>query len=168
MNDLTLYNEVKDQMRTGDLLQWHTHGIFGSLIRWRTQSKVNHSGLVIGLKEYEGLERRRYTTEALSAGTVLNLLSRRLEHHAGEVWWYPLIDEWNDKRQAIGERALEMIGIPYDFKSIGFQLFGHVSTNDKALFCSEYCAMAYRFTGVAPTPAEMTSLGIFKEGVQIL
>lgn len=168
MNDLTKYREVADQIKTGDLLQWHTHGIFGTLIRWKTQSKVNHSGLAICLKEYEGLDRRRFTTEALNAGTVLNLLSRRLEQHQGEVWWYPLIDEWNDRRQAIGERALQMIGIPYDFKSIAFQLFGHVSTNDKALFCSEYCAMAYGILGTAPTPAEMFNLGIFKKGVQIL
>lgn len=167
MNDLSKYNAVKDLMRTGDLLQWHTHGIFGSLIRWRTQSTVNHSALVLCLKEYEGLERQRFTTEAQDR-TVLNRLSRRLEEHDGEVWWYPLVDDWNEKRQGIGERALNLIGIKYDVKSIFFQLFGHVSINDKALFCSEYCALAYGFSGTAPTPAEMTNYPIFKKGVQIL
>jgi hypothetical protein len=167
MADITKYNEVKDQFKTGDLLQWKSNSLIGWAIRWKTHSNVNHSSLVIRLAEYEGLERRRYTTEALEHGTVLNFLSRRIELHDGEVWWYPLVDEWNENRQAIGERALSMIGIPYDYGSIFKQLFGKVSADARSLFCSEYCYLSYGFTGTAPSPADMYNLGIFKPGVKI-
>lgn len=168
MNDLAKYKEVKDRMKTGDLLQWRSNSIIGWLIRWRTKSDVNHSSLVIRLSEYEGMERRRYTTEALEHGIILNFLSRRLEQHDGNVWWFPLKDEWNEKRQAIGENAMALIGIPYDYQSVMSQIFGKVSTDAQALFCSEYCFIAYGFEGTAPTPADMPDLGIFKEGVQII
>jgi len=159
---------VKDQMRTGDLLQWRSNSLIGALIRWRTKATVNHSSLVLRLSEYEGTERRRYTTEALENGTVLNFLSRRLEQFDGEVWWYPLKEEWNERRQAIGECALSLIGIPYDYKSIAAQIFGKVSADARALFCSEYCFICYGMGGKAPTPADMPGLGIYKEGVKIL
>lgn len=168
MNDISKYLELKDQMKTGDLLQWRSNSVIGALIRWKTDSTVNHSSLVLRLTEYEGLERRRFTTEALSNGTVLSLLSRRLEQFDGEVWWHPLIDSWNEKRQAIGEAALSLIGIPYDYQSIADQVFSKVSADAQSLFCSEYCFLAYGFKGQAPAPGDMIRLGIFKEGVKIL
>lgn len=168
MNDLTQYNEVKNSMKTGDLLQWASFSVIGWLIRWKTKSDVNHSSLVIRLAEYEGLERRRFTHEALERGVILNLLSRRLDRFNGKVWWYPLKDEWDERRQRIGELALAWTGVPYDYKSIADQLISSVSAEATALFCSEMCFMAYGFTGKAPTPGEMSGLGIFKEKVQIL
>lgn len=169
MNDLSAYLKVKDQMDTGDLIQWKSNSLIGALIRWKTNANVNHSGLVLRLQEYEGLKGRRFTTESLEHGVVLNLLSRRLEAFDGEVWWLPLKDEYaRAMRQAVGERALEMIGKPYDYGSIVRQIFGRVSADARALFCSEHCFLAYGLTGTAPTPADMPGLGIFKEGVQIL
>jgi len=169
MKDLTRYMAVRGQMKTGDLLQWKTNSIIGALIRWRTGADVNHSSLVIKFSEYEGADMRRYTTEALEHGTVLNYLSRRLYDHDGECWWYPLKDEWdNNRRTEIGERALELIGLPYDYGSIFKQIFGKVSAGARSLFCSEYCYLSYGMNGQAPTPADMPGLGIYKEGVKIL
>jgi hypothetical protein len=169
MNDLSRYEAVKDQMKTGDLLQWHSDSLIGWAIREKTGSNVNHSGLVIRLQEYEGLERRRFTHEALEHGIVMNLLSRRLEQFDGEAWWYPLKDEWNEKRQAIGERALSFTGIPYDYPAIIEQLFGDVKADSAQLFCSEMCFLAYGYQGTAPNPGNLVStLKIFKEGVKIL
>ena len=168
MNDLIQYNEVKDKMKTGDLLQWASSSVIGWLIRWKTKSDVNHSSLVIRLAEYEGLERRRFTHEALEHGVILNLLSRRLDQFNGKVWWYPLKDEWDKRRQRVGELALAWTGVPYDYQSIVDQLISSVSAEATALFCSEMCFMAYGFAGKAPTPGEMLRLNIFKEGVQIL
>lgn len=168
MKDLSTYNAFKDQMKTGDLLQWHSNSLIGALIQWRTKSDVNHSGLVLRLSEYEGTERRRWTSEALENGVYPILLSRRLESFDGSVWWYPLKDEWNPKRQAIGECAVALFGVKYDYRSIFKQIFGKVSADARELFCSEYCFLCYGMDGTAPTPAEMTGLGIFKEGVKIL
>lgn len=168
MNKLDKYLAVRDQMQTGDLLQWRSNSVIGAMIRWRTQSEVNHSSLIIRLKEYDDETKRRFTSEALEHGIVLNLLSRRLESHDGECWWYPLRDEWSGMRPIIGKNALYMLGIPYDYKSIFQQLFGRVSADARALFCSEYCYLSYGFHGQAPTPAEMPKMGIYKEPVLIL
>jgi hypothetical protein len=155
-------------MKTGDLLQWHSDSPLGWMIRAKTHSIFNHSGLVIRLAEYEGLERRRFTHEALEHGIVLNLLSRRLEDFNGEVWWYPLKDDWDERRQTIGERALAFTGIGYDYKAIIDQLFAPVQSDCAQLFCSEMCFLAYGFSGTAPNPGELLTLNIFKEGVKIL
>lgn len=168
MSNLSEYAKVQCEMKTGDLLQWRSKSFIGWAIRWKTNSAVNHSSLVIRLAEYEGLERRRFTQEALEHGVVLNYLSRRLEQYDGEVWWYPLKDEWDERRQRIGELALAFTGVPYDYKSIANQLISSVSAEATALFCSEMCFMAYGFAGTAPTPGGMEKLGIFKQGVKIL
>lgn len=161
------YEQIKDRMKTGDLLQWRSNSLVGGLIRWRTGSIFNHSSLVLRLQEYEGAEHRRYTTEALEHGTVLNFLSRRLEKYDGEVWWCPLKDEWESRRQEIGERALSLIGIPYDYKSLIKQIIGKVSAEATSLFCSEYCYLSYGLTGTAPTPADMLDLKIFKSPLKL-
>lgn len=169
MNDLSIYEKHKDAMKTGDLLEWRSPTLIGWGIRFVTGEMVNHSSLVIRLAEYEGLERRRYTTEALQHGTVLNLLSRRLEKFTGQVWWYPLKDDWNDKRQQIGECALKYIGIPYDFGSIFKQLIARVGVDFRAFFCSEYVWACYGMEGEAPYPGEIVKkLDIFKPAVRIL
>lgn len=168
MNDLTIYDKVRDDMKTGDLLQWKSNSIVGALIRWRTKSDVNHSSMVLRLSEYELLERRCYTQEALEHGVVMNLLSRRLEQHDGNAWWYPLKDTWNQERQFIGERILNCIGLPYDYNSIVKQIFGKVSIDAHAFFCSELVYAAWGYEGVAPNPGELSNLKIFKDCVQLI
>ena len=167
MNELNKYNLVRDQMRTGDLLQWRSNSLLGKLIRWKTGAKVNHSSLVIRMKEYEGLERRVFTTEALEHGIILNLLSKRLQDHAGSVWWYPLKVYMNEKRQSIGEEAFRYMGIGYDYLSLFKQIIGKVNVDAKKLFCSEYVYLCYGYIGKAPNPGEMMKLGIFEEPTQI-
>ena len=168
MNDLSRYRAVKEQMKTGDLLQWRSDSLIGKLICWKTGYDVSHSSLVLRLSEYEGLERRRFTTEALGIGTVLSLLSRRLEGFDGNLWWYPLIDDWDKKRTFIGEMSLSLIGIKYDYKSLIKQIFGVVSVDVQKLFCSEYVYLCYGFAGEAPYPGALNDLGIFKKGVQLI
>jgi len=173
---LPLYEAVRDQFKTGDCLAWHSNSLVGAGIRWRTVPSgipkdsplsVNHVSGVLRLKEYEGLQRRVFITEALEHGTVLNLLSRRLEEFDGYVYWYPLKRSWDDQRQAIGERLLQYIGIEYDYKSIAEQIFGSVSVNVKKLFCSEYVYFSYGFSGKAPNPYQLCKRDYFKEAVKI-
>ncbi len=165
---LSRYETFKKDMQTGDLLLWSSDSLIGAAIRFFTRSNVNHASMILRFPEYEGAEGRRFTTEALEHGTVLNLLSRRLETHKGEVWWYPLKDEWNPDRNEIGHRALELIGRPYDYKSLFENIACHVSTDAKKLFCSEYYYLSLGLSGKAPRPNDLPGLGIFKPPVQIL
>jgi hypothetical protein len=178
MNDLSLYNSVRQSMSTGDMLGWKSYSLIGKAIRLRTVPpetpedsplNINHISGVIRLKEYEGLDRRVFITEALEHGAVLNLLSRRLESFDGAVWWYPLLETWNPVRVSIGEQALSFIGIPYDYEAIVAQLFGSVSVDVKSLFCSEYYYRSLGFSECeAPNPYEMASKEYFGTPVRIL
>lgn len=169
MNDLTKYNEVKSLMQTGDLLQWQTNSLIGKLIRWRTLSEWNHSSLIMRFSDYEGKECRRFTTEAVAEGVVLNLLSRRLGNLDGAVWWYPL-DETKCRltRAQVGENAMKYIGTGYDYQSILRLILKRVSDEANKLFCSEYCAICLGHEGPALHPGEMPSMGIFKEPVRLI
>jgi len=138
--------------------------------------------MVLRLREYKEFERKRFTTESrLLGGTVLNRLSHRLEHYDGEVYWYPLKDDWDLYREKIGEQMLERIGIPFDVAS-GLRttlrrLFGArcrkvgESMGLKAIvswinrheqnevFCSEYCYWVYEeSTRNLPNKPEMNKL----------
>jgi len=158
-------------MKTGDMLQWKSNSLIGSLIRWRTARNlpdgwpaVNHTGMVIQLREYG----RIFTQESLEHGVVLNFLSRRLEQFDGEAWWYPLKDEMEGRRNDIGKKALDSVGIPYDYGSIVKQIIGKVSVDARDLFCSEDYLYCFGYQGKALSPAEMPELGIFKEPAKIL
>jgi hypothetical protein len=177
MNDLVIYDLAKGQMKTGDMLQWRSNSLLGWAIRLKTQGQrpqyekdhdinVNHTCMVIRLAEYEGEERRRWTQEALEHGVVLNLLSRRLEQFDGSVYWYRLRPEFN--RTAIGQVALSLIGVPYDYGSILKQLIAKVSVDARNLFCSEDYLYCFSFKGKALSPNEMPELGWHLEPVRIL
>jgi hypothetical protein len=164
---INIYDTIKEDIRTGDILQWASDSMIGKAIRWRTKSDVNHSSMVIRMSEWEGLDRRRFHTEAVGRGVFPNLLSNRLKDYKGKMWWLPLKDSWNDKRQLIGERLTECWGISYDYKSLVWQLIGKVSIDTQQLFCSEVADYALGFVGQAHNPGELETLGIHRDKVLI-
>lgn len=159
------YIDVRDEMRTGDLLLWNHHTLVGGLICAATNSDVNHASAVLRMAEYEGEERRRYHIEAIGKGVVLTRLYPVFAEMEGEAWWYPLKEEWNGRRGEIGRRMVDMVGTPYDFGSVFRNIFGHVSADARRLFCSELWFVAMGFEGKAPRPHELPGLGATKEGV---
>jgi len=172
-----LYENVRDIIQTGDLLQWRSATALGWLIRKFSKAKDNHTGGAVLFKEYQGKERRRFTLEALEHGYVLNLLSRRLGSHKGECYWHALKPEFRIFRVPIGIEMLKFCGVPYDYGSLFRQVFGHVSANARNLFCSEAIYLACRDAGcpipdewitTAPQPGDMTALRLWDEiGVKI-
>lgn len=164
MNAYPIYREY---FKTGDILQWASYSMIGSVIRWRTKSDANHSSMVIRLSEWEGLERRRFHTEAMERGVYPNLLSNRLKDYKGKMWWMPLKDSWDDKRQLIGERLTEVWGKAYDYKSLMWQTIGKVSIDTQQMFCSEVVDYALGFTGQAHNPGELETLGIHRDKILI-
>ncbi|HVO67026.1 MAG TPA: hypothetical protein VMT12_11130 [Syntrophales bacterium] len=196
-NKLALYNKYKDDMKTGDLLQWQSNVWYKRLWRWVTHSKVEHSSMVLRLQEYQGPDKRRFILESRDHGTVLNLLSKRLEEFDGEVKWYPLDDTWHPYRKRTGEEMLKMIGRPYNFAGFVKLTLRHAigvkcrkilnktvlkwfvdwvnQVGKREVFCSEYCYLAYEATGHMrfiltdpPSPDDMMTLKIFKDGKKIL
>ena len=170
MNDLSLYNAVKDEMKTGDPIQWNSSSILGSTIRMMTRKyrrtleieagiDVNHTAGVIRIPLYEGMDDRRFVPEALEDGPRLSLLSKRLEEFDGEVWWYPIVASPED-RIRWGERALDCIGcaIKYGYTDImEFILERPVISPANGLFCSEYWMYCWGDGGRSMSPNELTN-----------
>jgi len=166
------YDKRKEIMKTGDCLLWRSPGIVSWLIRRFTS--VNHAGLIIRPPNYGPFKDRRFTMEAAGSGVVLRLLSEKLRSFKGEVWLYPLKDEFDEYRSSIGAWSLEKEGTPYDYKSLFKQIFGRVSADMQSFFCSEFCYMAWEAVGIpmevqkAPMPGGIPNLGIFKVPVLIV
>lgn len=186
--DLELYKKNRIKIGTGDAIQWRSSTTLGWAIRLFARASkekrklpgfdVNHTSFAIKFSEYD--QERRYTTEALSHGIDLNLLSRRLTEYKGEVWVLPLLLKYNHLRSDMGKIALSHMGIGYDYESLFKQTHKRVVPNMKALFCSEHYFVSVRGAFnlhdigdklnhiiKAPRPCDIPDLGIFDLPVKI-
>lgn len=165
MNDLTLYKSIAPRMDTWDLLTYRTEGIIPSLIHlW---SPDNHAGAVLRLPEFEGLENRRWTLEAVGSGVKLSLLSHVLERVHGEVYWHQLKPEFNDLRNLAGCWGIAQSGVvKYDFKGLFAKAVGWAVPDMAKLLCSEYYyfgalkATMIKELETIPSPSELPDMGI--------
>jgi hypothetical protein len=185
MNNLIIYNAVKDKMKTGDGVGFVNTGFISKAIMWKTHKDVapnnpiqlSHFGGIIRAGKYEGKEERRFTIEAMNEGFYPDILSHVIKDYKGHIYWYPLQDEWDEHRDHLGAEILSMIGIGYDWLSIGKQLVGKVSADARKMFCSEAWQIGYQNVaqhlcndqkGKALTPTGMWKLGVFKQPVKLI
>jgi len=165
---LNLYYQFRNDMKTGDALEWRSNTLFGSLVRLVTRKDVNHTSVLLNLDQVEGCESRRFCMEANTHGVDFNIISSRLADFKGKVYWLPLKTEYDSYRAKIKAFCFLNAGVPYDFKGLLFNLFGRVTANDKKMFCSEFAFLAYKSSGIAAIqkyskasrPGEIYSLGI--------
>ena len=173
MNDMTLYNKYRDQMKTGDLLIYCTEGAVSSMIRWWSPN-ANHAGMVLELDEFEGKQNRRWTLEATKNGPRMVFLSSLLSNDHGQVWWHQLKPEFASARNAIGCFALEQQGvIGYDFMALLQWPFKKVSVDYHKMVCSSYVFLSWRAGGivageVAPKPSDLPLMGVTMPPVLII
>jgi uncharacterized protein YycO len=170
--DLTKYDSIRSQIKTGDYFEWAGSGLLSKSIALFTGG-FSHGSLLLYLKEYEGKENRRFILEAESSGIVLTLASHRLSEYKGKVWWYSLKKEYESYRDKVAEWALSQVGTPYDFLSVFRNIFGYVSADARRMFCTEYVYLSYKNAGLpipdvpAPRPGDMYDLGILNPPVEI-
>ena len=170
------YLECRPNIKTGDMILWKDNGPLGWLIRKFSKGDYNHVSLVVSIEEYDELIDRRFVLEANSPGIILRSLSNEIKDTKGESHWYPLKDEFNDKRMDIGNWAFQRIGVKYDYIGLFRQIFGRISANTDRFFCSEFVYYAWKSVGIkmnednlglAPRPGDLPSLGIFKDVVKL-
>jgi hypothetical protein len=165
------YHKIQKYIRSGDLIEWRSNTIIGALIRLRTGRGVNHSSLAIRFES--GGELRRHIIEAMTT-IELNLMSERIKSHRGKVFWYPLRREFDSRRPAIREWALQQRGKVYDYGGFFKSLFGRVSMDARLFFCSEFVAWGLTVVGIidcpecAPWPGEFIRFKCYGRGVQII
>ena len=173
---LPLYEEQIRNMRSCDLVEWQSHTAIGYAIRFFTKKTVNHSSILLRM-DRPGLSDRRFVIEALGGGLELRLMGERLSVYKGRVWWYPLkrnlgtpeciptMVDWAILQTAMGKG--------YDYGSLVRNMFGRVSVDGAAWFCSEaYTAMLqkgklYDMNGKALRPGEFGVLNLHEPPVLI-
>ena len=137
MNDLTLYNKLRPDIKTGDLIEWHGNTLLDRLIRLKTGQDVNHSSLVITLEsQYCG--HRVLLFEALGDGIDITFTSQRLGIASGQAYYYKIKDEFIPLIPSIEQLAFSYVGVRYDYIGIAEQLLGHVHIEKDRFFCSEF------------------------------
>ena len=182
MNNLEMYNLQRANMRTMDLIQWSSNSWVGKAIRWRTGGLASHSGVVMCFPDLN--RERKWTLEAVGKGLVLNPLSTVLERYDGQAWWHPVVSGLEMEAMFAANWMMERVGTHYDFGGLFRNLFGKVSANAAAMFCSEAIFLGWQFAAIhlgvklikhlieiktAPVPNDLPLLKIYeKEGIRII
>ena len=155
----------RENMLSGDMLEFKSNSLIGRMIRCKTDKKVNHSSLIVKMLG------RIFTLESLGSGIELHLLSNRVRDFNGKIYYYPLKDDFY--RDAIAGWALDQIDKKYDYPGVFANLFGKVNVDGRLYFCSEYVQAAYKHAGLikqndkACFPGEFEKYNIHKERVRI-
>lgn len=155
------YAEVRERIKTGDLISCEGRGVSSYLIRLWTSSSISHCGIAVwagdALWMLESMEPHGVRVRALS--------------HIGEFKWLPLKMS-ETARGRVSKNALAHVGrIPYSKRGILLQIlkpvFGKFADHlleEGRTICSRYAAWHLRNSTVwnnglrvpaAPTPAKL-------------
>lgn len=184
MNDLTKYESIRKEIRTGDLIEWQSKSPLGYAIRWFTKRDVNHTSGVVSMRVDGVLATRKYILEADSAGFHPAFLSARLANFKGHVCYLKLKRSSNEDRIKFFDKVLELDGRPYDYTSLFRNAYRRVKLGDDTVFCSEAYHLALKrcgwlpcdysptgkdkHKGTAMRPGEFGMTGLFNDPVWIL
>lgn len=147
------YQEIRDQVDSGDLLCFRGRGLISATIRRLTRSRYSHVGLLFVM------EGRRYCIEAVETGVRLVLVSELVKRYEGGIDCYRLVNASPQQRAGAVGFAFQQLGKLYDKASFWpfllYLLTGKRRRThcDGQWFCSEMVAEAYRRQGLRFTRA---------------
>jgi hypothetical protein len=147
------YEEIRDQIKNGDVLMYKGRGLISSIIQWVTRSPYSHAGIAAWWNE------RLMVLEAKGRGVVVSPFSRNIKEYRGDVEWFSCVREISDEgRLNMVIFAQEELGKRYGrLKTIGLGLKTLFERNmekrdrlkkESKLFCSEYVAQIYNSIGM--------------------
>jgi hypothetical protein len=163
------YEEIKQEIRPGDVIAFGGKGGFAGVIKWATVGTVNHVAIVLGsdpplegeadtgssLPQTQSI-RIIEATSSLDKfpGVNIRQLEERMDSHQGEVWWLPLSEPIRQKldlgklddflRQQIGKKydsVQALRSAPDDVEDV--PLLRRLTWNEEdftRFFCSELVA----------------------------
>jgi hypothetical protein len=180
------YSDIASLMQAGDKIEFASSGLLGRLIRWFTKQTVNHTALVSGTMG----STQNFVLEANAPGIELEPLIRDMQDKNTQVFWTPLLRNFDPLRPVIEKWAVSQCGTPYDYRGLLANMFGHVAADTKYDFCSEFffCSLVaggvlsqFKIVGCqiedeygnpvpAPRPGEFEARfpGVFGDTVQII
>ncbi|MDF2180099.1 YiiX/YebB-like N1pC/P60 family cysteine hydrolase [Aliiglaciecola sp. CAU 1673] len=146
------YQQLRGQMKNGDILLFKGASAFSRLIRWACKTDYSHAGIVAWWGD------RLMVLEATAPGVVVSPISKNLEHYPGGIDYFRLQESTElsaEKRQEMLYFALKQLGkkyatwrlFPFFFKLVtgtlkkrrGWQPHDIASS----YFCSEYVSAIY-------------------------
>ena len=158
------YNNIRPRMNTGDIVLFSGKGGISTGIKWFTQSKWSHVGMVLRLPEWDAVLIWESTTlddvaeiESGKArkGVQIVPLSERLRKYPGEASIRLLkADRTPEMLKDLSLLRAEVKGRPYEkdklelFKAAYEGPFGDNVEDLSSLFCSELIAEAYQRMGL--------------------
>lgn len=91
------YEEARDKMQPGDVIAFSGKGNVSEIIKLFTKSGVSHVGVVYKTKQVNDSDPNRYMNTLMEStsldgfsGVIMTLLSDRIKHYDGNLWWLPL------------------------------------------------------------------------------
>jgi hypothetical protein len=152
------YNEVRNQIKDGDILLYKGKGIFTSglvptLVQWVTRSPYAHAGIAAWWNN------RLMVVEAIGNGVIANPISLSLRRYKATVEWFQYKEEISDDdRCNIVRIAQEDLGKGYAiWRTVWFAVKILFIRNFKGknerreenkYFCSEFVAHVYTAVGL--------------------
>lgn len=159
------YKNIKDTLKTGDIVLFSGKGGISTGIKWVTRSKFSHIGMVLKLEEYDYLTLwesttlsniKDITTNTNRQGVQLVSLSERIKTYDGEISIRKLknVDFSTKDITSLMKLRKELKGKKYEqdeielLKSAYDGIFGKNIEDLSSLFCSELVAEAYQRLGL--------------------
>lgn len=147
MGDYITYNEIRKEIKNGDILMYKGKGTVSSIIKFLTHSQYSHAGVAVWWNE------RMMVMEAVGKGVILSPLSRNIEHFKGDVEWFQYKGGISkEDRIKIIVRGQKELGKKYaTWKVVWFGIKIYLklhlkkdnATKSDRLFCSEYVSAMY-------------------------
>lgn len=153
MNRLAEYNEIRPNLKTGDLVLFSGEGLVSTGIKVSTFSKWSHVGMVFEIPEHDLIMLWESTTMSkmkdFDSGEVLKgvqlvPLSERIKVFNGDIGIRCLKNKLTKHQlQRVSQLRHEFKGRPYEQNKIELILAalpGHIDEDLSSLFCSELIA----------------------------
>ncbi len=147
------YNDVRTQIKNGDVFMYRGKTFQSSIIQWVTGSPYSHAGITAWWNE------RLMVMEAKGNGVVASPFSRSVGQYHGDVDWFASTREISEEdRLRMVIFAQEELGKTYGrWKAmiLGIQTLFQRNPDkrdrlrkQKKLFCSEYISQIYNSIGL--------------------
>ncbi|MGE5657793.1 MAG: hypothetical protein ACM37W_14400 [Actinomycetota bacterium] len=181
-SSLSLYEQYRPQMKTGDIIAFSGNGSFSKLIKSVTKSRYSHLGMVLDVDMGGGFGRSvlliestlltnspNYDDRPAIRGVQIQWLSKRLQMYSGLAWWVALKQPLPEEnliqmqswlRQTYNKKTpydcTQIMGAALDF----FDRYNQENCEDlSTLFCSELVTKALQIGGAVDcklNPSEQT------------
>ena len=164
MSEIREYEEVRPELKTGDIVLMGGTSIFSRAIRMLTDSRWSHVGMVMKIDEPDILLLWESTTNGhdkdvqtgkIKRGVQLVPLSKRVKDHTGNLGFRPLnrgitqaeMAKLNSFRHSVKDKGYDFDGLELLRAALDAGLFWENREDLSAYFCSELIAETYQAIG---------------------